>query len=147
MLLGPGTAGARALVGLASQSSVKVLGGGHYSMCPLDVDDLSRAILHCCRTQATGVATHELVGPEPTTYRDLIRKTGRLMSNDVAVGTVPLWTARLGAAIISRIGRGGMTPTVIDVITADDVVQKNADVDLGVLLTPLSVTLEHLVNV
>jgi hypothetical protein len=40
-----------------------------------------------------------------------------------------------------------MTPTVIDVITADDVVQKNADVDLGVLLTPLSVTLEHLVNV
>jgi NADH dehydrogenase len=147
MLLGPGTAGARALVGLASQPSVKVLGGGHYSMCPLDVDDLSRAILHCCRTQAAGVATHELVGPEPTTYRDLIRKTGRLMSNDVAVGTVPLWTARLGAAIISRIGRGGMTPTVIDVITADDVVQKNADVDLGVLLTPLSVTLEHLVNV
>jgi len=147
MLLGPGTAGARALVGLASRSSVKVLGGGHYSMCPLDVDDLSRAILHCCRTQADGVATHELVGPEPTTWRDLIRKTGRLMSNDVSVGTVPMWTARLGAAIVSRIRRGGMTPTVIDVITADDTVQKNADIDLGVTLTPLSVTLERLVNV
>ena len=147
MLLGPGTAGARALVGLAARSSVKVLGGGHYSMCPLDVDDLSRAILHCCRTQAAGVATHELVGPEPTTWRDLIRKTGRLMSNDVSVGTVPMWTARLGAAIVSRIRRGGMTPTVIDVITADDTVQKNADIDLGVTLTPLSVTLERLVNV
>ena len=147
ILLGPGTAGARALVGLASQTSVKVLGGGHYSMRPLDVDDLSRAILHCCRTQADGVATHELVGPAPTTYRDLIRKTGRLMRNDVSVGTVPMWTARLGAAIVSRIRRGGMTPTVIDVITADDAVQRNADIDLGVTLTPLSVTLEHLVSV
>ena len=98
------------------------------------------------RTQPAGWATHELVGPEPTTYRDLIRKTGRLMRNDVSVGTVPMWTARLGAAIVSRIRRGGMTPTVIDVITADDAVQRNADIDLGVTLTPLSVTLERLVN-
>ena len=40
-----------------------------------------------------------------------------------------------------------MTPTVIDVITAADAVQRNADIDLGVTLTPLSVTLEHLVSV
>jgi hypothetical protein len=39
-----------------------------------------------------------------------------------------------------------MTPTVIDVITADETVRKNADIDLGVTLTPLSVTLEHLLN-
>jgi NADH dehydrogenase len=144
ILLGPETAGARALVGLASQTSVKVLGGGHYSMRPLDVDDLSRAILRCCRTQADGVATHELVGPEPTTYRDLIRKTGRLIGHDVSVGSVPVWTAKLGAAIVSRIRGGGMTPTVVDVITANETVRKNADIDLGVTLTPLSVTLEHL---
>ncbi len=146
ILLGPGTAGARALVGLASQTSVRVLGGGHYSMRPLDVDDLSRAILHCCRTQADGVAVHELVGPEPTTYRDLIRKTGELMGNDVSVGALLVWAAKLGAAIVSRIRRGGMTPTVIDVITADETVRKNADIDLGVTLTPLSITLEHLLN-
>ena len=146
MLLGPGTAGARALVGLASQTSVKVLGGGYYSMRPLDVDDLSRAILHCCRRQADGVAIHELVGPEPTTYRDLIRQTGRLMGNDVSVGAVPVWAAKLGAAIGSRIRRGGMTPTVIEVITADETVRKNADIDLGVTLTPLSVTLAHLLQ-
>ena len=146
MLLGPATAGARALVDLASQTSVNVLGGGHHSMRPLDVDDLSRAILHCCRTQADGVTTHELVGPEPATYRDLIRKTGRLMGNDVSVGAVPVWTAKLGAAIVGLIRRGGMTPTVIDVITADDTVRKNADIDLGITLTPLSVTLEHLLN-
>ena len=37
-----------------------------------------------------------------------------------------------------------MTPTVIDVITADETVRTNADVDLGVSLTPLSATLEKL---
>ena len=62
-------------------------------MRPLDVDDLSRAILHCCRVQAAGVATHELVGPEPTTYRDLIqRRPGELMGHDVSVGSVPVWS-------------------------------------------------------
>ena len=37
-----------------------------------------------------------------------------------------------------------MTPTVIDVITAEETVHTNADVDLGVSLTPLSATLEKL---
>ena len=146
MLLGPGTAGAGALLGLASRTSVKVLGGGRYSMRPLDVDDLCRAILYCCRAQIRGVATHELAGPEPTTYRELIRKTGRLMGHDVSVSSVPVWTARLGATIVGLTRRGGMTPTVIDVITTDDSVRKNADIDLDVTLTPLSVTLEHLLS-
>ena len=68
------------------------------------------------------------------------------MGNDVSVGTLLVWAAKLGAAIVSRIRRGGMTPTVIDVITADETVRKNADIDLGVTLTPLSITLEHLLN-
>ena len=37
-----------------------------------------------------------------------------------------------------------MTPTVIDVITANETVRRNADVDLGVTLTPLGATLEKL---
>ena len=48
-----------------------------------------------------------VVGPEPTTYRDLIRKIGRLMSNDLSVGSVPVWTAKLGAAIIGPVSRAG----------------------------------------
>ena len=146
ILLGPGTAGARSLVGLAAQTSVKVLRGGRYTIRPLDVDDLSRAILNCCRVQAAGVATHELVGPEPTTYRDLIQRAGRLMGHDVSVGSVPVWSAKLGAAVVSRLRGGGMTPAVIDVITMDETVPKNADTDLGVTLTPLSVTLEHILD-
>lgn len=144
ILLGPGTAGAQSLLSIASQESVRVLGGGYYVMRPLDVDDLSRAILLCSRAHADGAAVHELVGPQPTTYRALITRIARLMGNDVSVGSIPIWAAKLGAAIASRIRRGGMTPTVIDVITRDEVVEHNADIDLGVTLTPLSATLETL---
>jgi len=44
ILLGPGMAGARAVVHAASQRSVALLGGGRHSVRPLDVDDLSRAM-------------------------------------------------------------------------------------------------------
>jgi hypothetical protein len=37
-----------------------------------------------------------------------------------------------------------MTPTVIEVITSSEAVHKNADDDLGVILTPLSTTLRKL---
>ena len=45
ILFGAGMAGARAVVGAASQQRVTLLGGGRHSIRPLDVDDLSRAIL------------------------------------------------------------------------------------------------------
>ena len=144
ILLGPGTAGARALVGMASRLTVKVLGGGRHALRPLDVDDLCEAILYSCRARANGVAVHELVGPEPTTHRDLITTTGRLMGHTVSVAAIPVWTAKLGSTLAGWTRRGGMTPTVIDVITADEVVRTNADADLGVNLTPLLATLTKL---
>jgi hypothetical protein len=39
---------------------------------------------------------------------------------------------------------GGLTPAVIDVITSDEAVDRNADGELGVSLTPLSATLAKL---
>ncbi|SUZ58476.1 uncharacterized protein METZ01_LOCUS11330 [marine metagenome] len=144
ILLGPGTAGARALVSMASRPTVKVLGGGRHALRPLDVDDLSEAILYSCRARADGVAVHELVGPEPTTHRDLITTTGRLMGHTVSVVAIPVWTAKLGSTLAGWTRRGGMTPTVIDVITASEVVRTNADADLGVSLTPLLATLTKL---
>ena len=144
MLLGAATAGAQSIVGMASRASVRVLGGGHHTLRPLDLDDLSRAILNCCQVQAEGVAVHELVGPEPVTHRDLITTMGRLMGHTVSITAVPVWTAKLGAAMAGWCRRRGMTPTVIEVITADETVRRNADSDLGVSLTPLSATLEKL---
>jgi uncharacterized protein YbjT (DUF2867 family) len=121
-----------------------LLGGGRHTIRPLDVDDLSRAILHCCRAPRAGAAIYELAGPEALTYREVIARTATLMEREISIRSIPVWLARLGAAITGWRRRGGMTPTVIEVITSNEAVHKNADDDLGVTLTPLSTTLEKL---
>ena len=145
ILLGPESAGGRAVVHAASQHTVTLLGGGRHTIRPLDVDDLSRAILSCCKTARAGAAIYELVGPEAITYRDVVVRTAKVMGRDVAVRAMPVWLARLGAAIAGWTRAGGMTPTVIEVITSDEVVRENAAAQLGITLSPLSATLEKLV--
>ena len=146
ILLGPGTAGAAALVRTAAQDNVRLLGGGRYVLRPLDIDDLIRAILRVCQTQPEGVSVHELVGPESIPYRALVTRVAGIMENPVTIGTIPLWIAKLGALVTSRLSGGGISPTVIDVITTDEVVQKNADAEMGISLTPLSTTLEKILT-
>jgi len=144
ILLGPDTAGGLALLSSAKQETAKVLGGGFYTQRPLDIDDLNTAILRCCEAQAEGVVTHELVGPEPVRYHDLITRVADMMGKTVKVSAIPVWVAKLGAWVTSTLKGGGMTPAVIDVITMDEEVQHNADAELGVKLTPLSQTLEKI---
>ncbi len=142
ILLGPGTAGADALAHQASRGTVTLLGGGRHSIRPLDVDDLSKAILNSGSASRPGVAVHELVGPEPVAYRDIVGRTAKLLGRDVSVRSMPVWVAKFGATIAGLKKRGGMTPTVIDIITSSEDVHKNGDVELGVTLTPLSTTIE-----
>ncbi len=146
ILLGPGTAGAASLVGTAARVKAKLLGGGHQVLRPLDIDDLSSAILQVCQTQPEGTSVHELVGPESITYRALVARVAEMMENPLTIGTIPLWIAKLGAAVTSRLKGGGISPDVIDVITSSEVVQKNADAELGISLTPLSRTLETILT-
>ena len=146
ILLGPGTAGAAALLGTSTRGTARLLGGGRYVMRPLDVDDLSQAILQICRTQPEGVSIHELVGPESIPFRELVARVADMMGKPLSIGAIPVWIAKLGAAITSRLKGGGISPTVIDVITASEVVQKNADTDLGISLTPLSATIEKILS-
>ncbi len=146
LLLGPGTAGADSVLWAASQTKAKLLGGGNYTMHPLDVNDLSKAILNCCRNPNDGVRTFELVGPDAVLYRDLISKLAALKGNDITIGSVPIWIAKLGAAITSRLKGGGITPAVIDVITIDEKIVHNGADELGVNLTPLQQTLENILE-
>ena len=146
LLLGPGTAGADSVMWAASQPKAKLLGGGDYTMNPLDVDDLSQAILNCCSNTGEGVRTLELVGPEAIPYRDLIKKLAALKGNNIEIATVPIWTAKLAAAITSRLKGGGITPAVIDVITIDEKVSHNGAGELGITLTPLQQTLENILE-
>jgi len=146
ILLGPNTAGASSLIGAAKQTKTKILGGGNYSMRPLDIDDLNQAILNCCNGDSKQANLYELVGPEPISYRDLIKKTASMMNSNIEIGSVPIALAKIVAAISSRIKGGGITPTVIDVITMDEVVESNADGELNISLTPLQNTLEKILE-
>ena len=146
LILGSATAGGRALLRTASRRSVRVLGGGVHRLRPLDVDDLCGAVLGCCRAAPAGVRTCELVGPTTLSYRDLLQQTARLLGHDLAVGSTPIWLARLGARLAGLVRTGGLTPAVIEVITSDETVERNADRDLGISLTPLSATLAKLVE-
>ena len=144
LLLGPGTAGGRALVRDASRSSVRLLDGGAHRLRPLDVDDLCRAVLACCQQPAGGVRTCELVGPTTVAYRDLVQQAAARLDHAVAIGSTPVWLAAPAARLAGLVRTGGLTPDVIEVITADESVSRNADGELGVTLTPLSETLAKL---
>lgn len=146
ILMGPGTAGGNSLLNAANNPQTKVLGGGTYTMRPLDTDDLSAALVKLSLAEANTTRTLELVGPEPIQYCDLIKKTAKLMDNDVEVGSVPVWIAKLGSAVTSTLKGGGITPTVIDVITIDEKVEQNADKEIGIELTSLEQTLTKIIN-
>ena len=146
ILLGRNTAGAAGLIRIAKQKKVRLLDGGRYEMRPLDLDDLSRAILSAIKIRAEGVSIYTLVGPEAVQYRELVSRTADIMGRPLSVGTMPVWIAKAGAGIRSRVKGGGVSPTVIDVLIADETVEINADTELGIELTPLSVTLEKILS-
>ncbi len=65
-----------------------------------------------------------LVGPESIPYRALVMRVAGMMENQITIGTIPLWIAKLGAALTSRVKGGGASPTVIDVVLAGQGVYK-----------------------
>lgn len=146
ILLGIGSAGTNSLKFAASKGKTNVLGGGHYTMRPLDVDDLNNALTTLATKPASGATTYELVGPEAIAYRDLIVLAAEIQNKTVEVGSAPIWLAKVGSAITSMIKGGGMTPTVIDVITMNETVAVNADAAIGIQLTPLRDTLNKILT-
>ena len=138
ILLGPGSAGSASLLASAKRGKASLPGGGANTLRPLDIDDLCAAVLNACRKPRAGV--HELAGPESLSYRELVERTAELLGQNMRIRGFPIWLAKLGAAAVSRL-RGGITPAVIDVITSEDTVSRNADTALGIELTPLSQTL------
>ena len=146
ILFGSNAAGSQAIIGMISSGQAKLLGGGHYQMRPLDIDDLSEALTILCSTSIQDQVTYELVGPESAPYRDIIEMTAQVMGKTIAFGNVPILLAKFGAAITSILKGGGITPTVIDVITQDEIVKTNADSALGITLTPMKRTLEKMTS-
>ena len=146
ILFGPQAAGSQAIVGMISSGQAKLLGGGHYRMRPVDIDDLCEAITILCSTTIQDQVTYELVGPESASYRDIIEMAAQVMGKTITFGNIPILLAKFGAALTSIFKGGGITPTVIDVITQDEIVKTNADGPLGITLTPMRQTLKKMTS-
>jgi hypothetical protein len=67
-------------------------------------------------------------------------------SDEVAIRSVPIGLAKFVASISRTISGSGISRDVIDVITADEGVDRNAAAELGVALTALGATIEKLVQ-
>lgn len=146
MLLGPGSAAASALLRNASRPRAWVLGGGRQMLRPLDLDDLSRAILAAAQRSGEGIQTLELTGPTPIAQEALIRLMASMQGGSVRVLSIPVSLASSFAAVLHAFGGGGVSPAVIEVITAEEGVADNGDVALGIQLTPLQTTLGKLIG-
>jgi len=146
ILLGPGAAGAAAINWAAASPKPKLLGGGNYTMRPLDIDDLCVAIVNSCQTRVNGSTTHELVGPQAIKYCDLVKLAARMRGKDVEIGSFPIGIAKIAASLKGVFKKEGMSPTVIDVITMNEHVEQNAAAALGVELTPLAQTLKKFIT-
>jgi uncharacterized protein YbjT (DUF2867 family) len=144
ILLGVGSAGSFTLKSAIARGQAKVLGGGDYTMRPLDVDDLNNALIKLTQKPVSGASIYELVGPQAIAYKDLIKLAGKTKNMDITVGSAPIWLAKLGSAVTSIIKGGGISPTVIDVITMNEVIEKNSADELGITLTPLQETLNKI---
>ncbi|MEX0618446.1 MAG: NAD(P)H-binding protein [Pseudohongiellaceae bacterium] len=146
MLMGPDTAAGQSVAASVRDGRAKLLGGGRYTLRPLDIDDLSRAVLQACQHPPENSQLYELVGPEPVRYRDLLERAAQLKGKKLQVTSAPIWLARLFAGIRYRIRREGLSPAIIDVITADEVTTDKAVGDPAMRLTPLSETLEKTIR-
>ena len=146
ILLGPGAAGAAAIKWASGNPKPKLLGGGRYTMRPLDIDDLCLAVVNSCQAQLHGSITHELVGPQAIQYCDLVKMAARMQGKEVEIGSFPIAVAKIAAGVKGIFQKGGMSPTVIDVITMNEHAEHNAAAALGVELTPLEQTLQKFIT-
>ena len=143
LVLACASEGVRAFVRETGQAFVPLVGGGHTVAQPLDARDLARgALAAAAEVDRARDCALELVGPEAASMRELIARGAALRGRRSRVLSVPRWLAATVLWLRSRVSRGGLTPTVLDVMMTDvSHDPKPAAVELGLELTPLEETL------
>ena len=138
MLLGRGTEAAAALRRRLEGRTVALLHGGRTLQQPLAVADVARATLIACDAGTAARQTLELAGPTAVRDREIVEHGARLVSRRVRILPVPVWSARLGLAIVHRAGRPGFSADALEVLTTDTRIDPARAVrELGLTLTPL----------
>jgi uncharacterized protein YbjT (DUF2867 family) len=138
LLLGPITEGGAALRRNATLPKIRMIGGGRNLQQPLHVDDLARAAIIAAHNSVADNRTLDLVGPISLPDREIVERASRLKGRQIQVRTIPKKVALFAVAIRQRIGRGGFSLDVLNVITANTSLDpRPAASELGIDLTGL----------
>jgi uncharacterized protein YbjT (DUF2867 family) len=138
LLLGPRTEGAAALRRHLRGSVVSLPGGGRHLQQPLDVDDLSSAALRAADPLVARNLALDLVGPVWLPDREIVQRAASLSGRAVRIRSIPVRLAKIVLAIGQRLGRAGLSPDVLEVITASTQQDPTpAATALGIQLTGL----------
>jgi NADH dehydrogenase len=136
LLLGPGTEGAAGLRRHLNRSLIVLPGGGRHVQQPLDVDDLARATLRAAERNVATNVTLNLVGPIALSEGDILRRAARVLCRNVRICSIPVFLVRTALAVRQGLGASGLSPDVLDVITADTQQDpRPAATDLRIVLT------------
>jgi NADH dehydrogenase len=119
LLLGPKTEGAAALVRHLSRPVAMIPGGGRHLQQPLDVDDLARAALRAVDLSVAPNATLNLIGPVSLPDRELLQRAAKALGREVKVRSIPIPLVRLALQVKRMLGKPGLSPDVLEVITAN----------------------------
>jgi uncharacterized protein YbjT (DUF2867 family) len=138
LLLGPRTEGAAALQRHLLGSVVLLPGGGRNLQQPLDVDDLACAALRAADPPVAKNRLLDLVGPVSLPDREIVQRAASLSGRAVRIRSVPVTLAKIVLAISQSMGRTGLSPDVLEVITANTQQDPTpAATELGIQLTGL----------
>jgi NADH dehydrogenase len=136
LLLGPATEGAGALARNARGHRAMLIGGGRNFQQPLYVDDLARAAIAASQSSIANNRTLDLVGPVSLPERELVERAAGLLGRRVRVNSIPKGPLSFLLAIRRRVFGPGLSPDVIEVITANTRLDSQpAASELGIQLT------------
>jgi len=126
---------------LAQSSPFLPLIGGQTRMQPVYVGDIAAAILASLNGMAKAGTVYELGGPEVATFEDLMRRTMDYAGQQRRFVVVPVWVAKLGAALSKPLPMSlrPMTVDQVSMLQADTVVSRKA-IDEHRTLADLGVT-------
>jgi NADH dehydrogenase len=136
LLLGPVTEGAAALCRNVSNPKPRLIGGGRNFQQPLYVDDLAHAAMVATEPSVAPNRTLDLVGPVSLTERELVERAACLLGRQVRISSIPKGLLSFALGIRQRIFGPGFSPDVVEVITADTLLDPGpAEAELGIHLT------------
>lgn len=108
--------------------------GGRARFQPLHVDDLAQVLRAALRGAGSGV--HEVGGPDPVSYAQLVAETMRAYGVRRPTASVPAVLLKPGAAVLGLVLRDPpVTPGQLDLLARDDLPERN-DIERVFEVTP-----------